>query len=69
MAGVAKAYNLSFEYVLYELSYKNLIMFSAVLPSYDFDSKDDKKAKEVETFDAGDPANIELIKAFSETYG
>lgn len=43
-------------------------MFSAVLPSYDFDSKDEK-AKEVETFDAGDPANIELIKAFSETYG
>jgi len=43
-------------------------MYSSVLPSYDYDSKDEGKEK-VETFDAGDPANIELIKAFSETYG
>ena len=43
-------------------------MYSSVLPTYDYDTDKDGKEK-VETFDAGDPANIELIKAFSETYG
>ena len=53
--------------MIYKLSYHNLMMYSAVLPSYDLD--DDKNDDGYERFDAGDPNNIELIKAFSETYG
>ena len=35
MAGMVKAYNLNIDYVLNEISYVNLMMYSAVLPHYD----------------------------------
>jgi hypothetical protein len=60
VAGMAKGYNLSFDYVLYEMSYSNIIMYSSVLPSYDSDSDNDKKNNEI--IDADDPANKEKIK-------
>jgi hypothetical protein len=53
IAGVAKAYNLKPAYVLYEMSYANAALYSAVLPSYD-----DKE----EEIDADDPTNAELIR-------
>jgi hypothetical protein len=34
VSGFCKTYNVSFEYVLYELSYQNLVMYSKVIPSY-----------------------------------
>lgn len=46
IGGVAKSYNLTIDYVLYELSYTNLIMYSAVLPSYNSDKKKPKGTKE-----------------------
>jgi len=38
-----KWYGLDFEFVLYELSFVNVIMMNSVIPSTDHDSKDDKK--------------------------
>lgn len=37
MAGMVKAFNLSFEYVLYRMSYPNVILYSATLPTYNAD--------------------------------
>lgn len=44
MGGFVKSFNVPIDYVLYELSYTNLIMYNSILPSYDFD-KDEKKGK------------------------
>ena len=61
MAGIAKAYNLSFEYVLYDLSYENLLLYSAVLPTYDLD--DAKDGGENETLNGDDPDDVERFFA------
>lgn len=45
--------------MLYELSYTNLIMLGAALPSYDTD-KDDTDEEEV--IDASDPANQARVR-------
>lgn len=34
VAGTVKGFNLPIDYVLYDMSYVNMIMFGAVLPSY-----------------------------------
>ena len=34
MSGFVKTYGCSFDYVLNELSYQNLLMYSKVIPSY-----------------------------------
>jgi hypothetical protein len=36
---MALSYHLPFDYVLYDMSYANVYMYNAVLPSYDFDAK------------------------------
>lgn len=68
MAGTAKAYNLTPEYVLYEMSYVNTLMYGSVLPSYDPDRKKDKKkgrnGKPQEVIKADDPANRDKVRAF-----
>ena len=61
MAGIAKAYNLSFEYVLYDLSYENLLLYSAVLPTYDLD--DAKDGGENEMLNGDDPDDVERFFA------
>ena len=49
-----------FHLFLYELSYTNLIMLGAALPSYDTD-KDDKSDDD-EVIDASDPANQARVR-------
>jgi hypothetical protein len=49
IGGVAKSYNLTFDYVLYELSYANMLMYSAVLPQYSSPSKKDNKKTGIST--------------------
>ena len=44
--------------MLYELSYTNLIMLGAALPSYDTD----KKGKDDDVIDASDPANQARVR-------
>ncbi|MEL7586663.1 MAG: hypothetical protein AAGU19_08100 [Prolixibacteraceae bacterium] len=59
IAGVAKGYNLTPDYVLYKMSYANVIMYSAVLPSYD-DEKESKEDEEV--INADDPKNRDKVR-------
>jgi len=62
---MAKAYNLSFEYILYEMSYANIIMYGAVLPSYDNEVNDKSESNtwkgKGERINADDPANREKV--------
>ena len=47
--------------MLYKLSYTNLIMLGAALPSYDTD-KDEKGKDDDEVIDASDPANQARVR-------
>ena len=49
-----------FHLFLYELSYTNLIMLGAALPSYDTDK--DEKGKDDDVIDASDPANQARVR-------
>lgn len=62
MAGTVKAFNLPIDYVLYDMSYQNVIMYSACLPSYSAKRKDDKGAvKNDEHLDTRNPQDIDRI--------
>lgn len=54
--------------MLYDLSYSNMIMLGAVLPSYDSDkSQSDSKSKtNQEVINAEDPANKAAVDKFFE---
>lgn len=61
---MAKGYGLSIKYVLYDMSYANMIMYSAVIPSYNSEkgnsSSNDSKTQE--TIKADDPRNKARIR-------
>lgn len=57
VAGVAKSFNLTPDYVLHRISYANAVLYGAVLPSYK-SSKDNKEP----VIDADDPRNREAVK-------
>lgn len=65
MAGVSKAFSLPFDYVLYDMSYANVIMYSAVLLSYNSKKKDGAANQKV--IKADDPRNKEEVRKFFET--
>jgi hypothetical protein len=55
VAGVAKNFpQLKFNEILFDLSYSNLVLYSAVLPTYEDDNGD---------IDADDPRNKHLIRS------
>ena len=56
VASVAKSYNLTPDYVLYEMSFANVSLYSSVLPSYD-----DVATKKEEIINADDPKNKDLV--------
>ena len=58
---MAKAFCLPFDYVLYDMSYANIILYGATLPSFR-KGKDDKD----DTIQADDPNNTEKLKAMIE---
>lgn len=62
IAGMAKAYNLPFDYVLHKMSYANMVLYSSVLPSYSTEKEQE------ETIDADDPENKELINQILHDY-
>lgn len=66
MAGTAKAYNLPFDYVLYNMSWANTIMYGAVLPGSGDKKKD--KGSEKEIVNADDPRNKEKVKSIIQGY-
>ncbi|HBC22163.1 MAG TPA: hypothetical protein DC009_08920 [Porphyromonadaceae bacterium] len=55
-----KAFNLPIEYVLHEMSYSNLILYGASLPTYR--SHGDREGGE--DIDASDPGNADKVRAF-----
>lgn len=62
MAGTVKAFRLPIDYVLYEMSYANVIMYSACLPSYS--AKKNGKSKDGgAVIDANDPRNRNQVRA------
>lgn len=69
IAGFVKAFGVSFEYALNEISYANMILYGATLPSYGDIKKDKKKDKNGdEIIRADDPKNKELVKAIIHGY-
>lgn len=69
MAGTVKAFNLPIDYVLYDLSYVNLIMYGATLPSYESKSDKNKNRSDAEqdVIKADDPRNRERVRKFFES--
>lgn len=61
VGGLSKAYNLTITYVLYEMSYINLVMFSSVLPTYD-DAKAEKRRLKGDIIDCDNPKNRNAIR-------
>ena len=59
MAGISKSYNLTPDYVLHEMSYANISLYSSVLPSYD-DETGDKGERVIK---ADDPKNKDLVNS------
>ena len=64
IAGIIKAFNFPIDYVLYELSYANMMLYSASLPTYRKPKNKDKTGQRQETIDAGDPRNKDKVRAF-----
>lgn len=54
---------MSIEYVLYEMSYANLILYGATLPSYNKKGRKGGHENNGETINADDPRNNEKIMA------
>lgn len=70
IAGFVKAFGVTFEYALNEVSYANMVLYGATLPSYG-DLKDGKQKKDKDGNDiirADDPKNKELVKAIIQGY-
>lgn len=57
---MSKSYNLTPDYVLNEMSYANVVMYSSVLPSYDDEKTGSKKGSNV--INADDPKNKDLVR-------
>lgn len=54
-----KGFNLPIDYILYELSYANLIMLSATLPSYDKEEKEEEEVLDMSN--PSDQARIDQL--------
>lgn len=61
---MVKAFGLTVDYVLNEMSYQNVIMYSAVLPSYSPSSKKENGRKHIrqEVIKADDPRNRDRVR-------
>lgn len=63
MAGAVKGFGFSVEYALYDISYANLILMGATLPTYDSKAKDGRSGGE-DIIDAEDPRNKDKVRQF-----
>ncbi len=64
VAGVSKSLGLTIDYVLNEMSYANLNLYSASLPTYRKPDKDGKRDGKGETIRADDPKNRDRVRDF-----
>ena len=62
---MVKGFKFSMDYVLYDLSYSNLILLGATLPSYNYDREKSKRSSSgQDIINAEDPKNKEAVKQF-----
>ena len=62
---MVKGFKLPMDYVLYDLSYSNLILLGATLPSYSYDKeKRNRSSAGQDVIDAEDPNNKDAVKQF-----
>lgn len=64
-AGMAKALGVTPDYVLHEMTWANMALYSAALPTYG-GTRD--KAKGQEVIKADDPRNNERVRRLIETF-
>ena len=65
VAGTVKAFNLPIDYVLYDMSYANVILYGATIPS--LKSGKDKGKEKQEVIRADDPKNRDKVRQFLES--
>lgn len=66
IAGIVKAYNLPIDYVLYDLSYTNLVMYGAVIPS-SRGGRSTEEWKEKGVINADDPKNRDKVRQYLDS--
>lgn len=59
-----KAFNVSFDYAIYEMSYQNAIMYNRVLPSYDSGRSGDRDSGGSVRIDGNDPDKMNEILSY-----
>lgn len=59
-----KAYNVSFDYAIYEMSYQNAIMYNRVLPSYESGKSVDNGSGGSVRIDGDDPDRMNEILSY-----
>lgn len=68
IAGIVKAYNLPIDYVLYDLSYTNLVMYGAVIPSSRGGrSTEEGEGEEKGVINADDPKNRDKVRQYLDS--
>lgn len=65
VAATAKAFNLTFEYVLHEMSWQNMSLFCATLPTYNTDQRKPK----TDTIDADQPITPQQAQQLQAIFG
>lgn len=63
---MVKGFGLPVDYVLYEMSYANILLYSATLPSYRSPKKRGGNSGRQEIINGDDPRNNELIDRILE---
>ena len=68
ISGIVKAFNLTIDYVLYDLSYVNLMLYGASLPSYKGPKGKNREGQNNKVINGDDPTKqAEIDKLFDET--
>lgn len=68
ISGIVKAFNLTIDYVLYDLSYVNLVLYGASLPSYKGPKGKNGEGQNNKVINGDDPTKqAEIDKLFDET--
>lgn len=62
IAGISKCYNLPFDYVLYKMSFANVQLYNAVIPTFSPKKDPGTKGDDSTTINGDDPANQEAIR-------
>lgn len=68
MAGIVKAYSLPLDYVLYDMSYVNMVMYGAVIPSYNGKHRKGGGKGGQERIKADDPRNRAKVRKLLDSF-